>query len=257
MVAVLDPPTSVASETLDAIGRAFFATPGRQGGLIVVVAGALACVVLLVVLVRWVRRETRKERLEAKATQARHEAALADAAAQPQPAQDPGHDRDANGEKWARVDAHVRMTLEHVDRHQHVTFEDCETQSLSGGAVAFLTRHPPAEGTPLQFTLDLHEGWPLWLHGVVGHVEAAHDPDAPALVEVKLAAVAPAAQEHLARWVTHEELRTIASTRRGRMCPRCGRPLADGAGETHPTCVGRASPAPSRVSQLGVRRPAT
>jgi hypothetical protein len=139
--------------------------------------------------------------------------------------------------EWVRVRAHLRMRLQHTDAHQRSFNEDCETRNIGGGGVAFLSRTPPGPGFPVHFTLDLGEKWPISLQGVVMNVEPPQDPDSPSLVAVKLGPITPADREHVVRWVTNEETREIAEAHRGRLCSRCGRPLADGAGEMHSTCA--------------------
>jgi len=198
MLFVLAQPLPAQTPTLQGIGSAFFATLDRDGGpafALVCLLGSLAVVALL----RWVSREARQERGEQEALDARHLAALADAA---------DHDRRA----WARVPAHVHLTVQHPDRQHHrFYYEDCETRSVSAGSLEYVSPTPPPSGAPLRLSLDLGDKWPLSLRGVV--LRAAPVASGSSLVVVQLGPITPADREHLARWVTHEQVRELAQLR--------------------------------------------
>jgi hypothetical protein len=212
------------TETLDRIGRAFFAALDRDGGPVPSVALAVTVVVLFVWLVRWVQREARRDRVEREALDAEHERALSEMAT--------GSER----RRWFRVPAQLRVRVQGEDRRHRPRHEDCETRDVSEAGVAFLSHTPPAPGRPLRFTLDLGDKRPLSLQGVVVRTEPPPAAGAASLVAVTLGPFALGDRERLAQWVAREEAREIAQMRRGPVCAVCGRPLADGAGEVHPTC---------------------
>jgi hypothetical protein len=223
MFAVAQPGPS-DQERLDAVSHAFFVASREAGGPFVLLAGALLAAFALAWLLWRARRETRSDSTQQAVADTKHLAALAEADTHEH------HD-------WVRVPAHLRLTLQQTDAHGRTCFEECETQDVSGGWVTFLTHARPRDGVPLAFALDLHEHWPLRLQGVVHHVEASAIEGAPSLVAVKLGPIAPAVQEQLVRWVTQEEMRGIAASRRGALCAGCGRPLADDGAKRHATCA--------------------
>jgi hypothetical protein len=225
MLAAFAEETPSQTDTLNGIGHAFFATLDRDGRPAFAGAATVVALALIVLLIRWVRREARRDRIEQAALDARHQTALSEAPA--------GDDH----REWIRVPAHVRMTLQHTDGHHRFFYEDCETQNVGAGGLAFLSHTPPPSGLPLHFTIDLGEKRPISLQGIVVRVESPSTPDAPSLVAVKLGPITPAEREHVVRWVSHEETREIAEAHRGRLCSFCGRPLAEGAGETHSSCA--------------------
>jgi len=220
--------SSTPADVLDGIGQAFQATVGSAAGVVFGVLALLAGVAVLVVLVRWVRRESQREQHEQEELDARHEEAVARAS------------RNSDRREWVRVPAHRRMVLQRADNRRgraSFVYEECETQNISGGSIEFLSFSPPAEGVPLQFTLDLGEKRALPLRGAVVRIEPANKPGAPSLVAVKLGPVTAAERERVVRWVRKEELRDLAQARRGRLCTCCLRPLAEDAGEMHTTCA--------------------
>jgi hypothetical protein len=227
-------------ETLDAIGRAFLEASRREGGPILAVAGAIVVLALLGWALRRALRETRRDAMEQAVADERHHAALVEA--------DTREHQD-----WVHVPVRLRLTLQHTDMHGRTTFEECETQDVSGGWVTFLTHARPPDGLPVAFTLHLDEQWPLRLHGVVDHVEAPAVQGGALRVAVKLGPLPAAIEEHLVRWVTREELRAIDESRSGRRCAACGRPLADDARERHSACAELLAPAASAVEPRASR----
>jgi hypothetical protein len=224
MHALLPPPSPGESDTLDAIGSSFFATLTRDGNPVFhALAGAVAAL-FLVLLVRWVRREVRKDRQEQAEGDARHARALS--------LLPPSDDRE-----WVRVPAHLRVEVKHERGRHGVFYEPCETQNVSAGGLSFLTQFPPPPGTRLWMSLDLGERRPLALSGVVTRTEPSPTASATHLVAVKLGPIDARAREHLVRWVAREETRRIAEAQRGRLCAVCHRPLANSATNTHASCA--------------------
>jgi hypothetical protein len=219
------PPAAPSSDVLDGIGRAFFATLARDGDLRFSAAAALATVGLVAWLVVWVRRETRREREEQAVLDARHAAAMAKVAA-----------ADA-GREWVSIAVRRPVTVQHVLPGGRFSYEKCETESLSGDSLSFLSRTPPPRGAPLHFAVDLGERSRLSLRGIVRRVEPAATGDAAARVDVMLGPIAETDREHLVRWIALEEDREIVEMRRGRLCVACGRPLANETSQAHATCI--------------------
>jgi len=234
-VAPLQPATP-SGDVLNGIGHAFFATLARDGGVRFSAAAALATAALVAWLLYWVRRETRRDREEQAVLDARHASAMAEAAAS-----DPGRE-------WVSVQARRPMTVQHPLPGGRFSYEKCETLSISGGSLTFLSRAAPARGAPLHFTVDLGERSPLSLRGIVRRVEPAVVGEAAARIEVSLGPITETDREHLARWIALEEDREIVEMRRGRLCPSCGRPLADDASEVHSTCMRSTARRPGRAS---------
>lgn len=226
VVAVACQPTSAGqADTLRGISEAFSSALDRNasrgvGGILTVLAVALAFAI-----VRWVRREARRRRGEPPALDEAREAI----ASKPPPR--PEH------REWVRVPGHLRMTVLRTGANPRAHFDVFETQNLGGGGLAFLSHAPPARGTPLAFTLDLGERRSLAMRGVVVRVDPPPTPDSPSLVVLKFGEVDNATREHLMKWIAAEEVREIAEARRGHLCSRCSRPLADGAAEMHSTCA--------------------
>jgi hypothetical protein len=226
-------PTPSRTDILDGISQAFFTTMSRDGSPRFLVLAAVLTATLLVWLLYWLRRETRRERLEQEAIGTRHEVAMSQVLAS-------GAQR-----KWVSVAAHRPISVQHQGRGGRIWYEECETQSLSGDLVAFYSKVPRAPGLPLHFAVDLGEKSPLQMRGVVARVEPPAVPGGPSLLEVRLGPITDRDREHVVRWVTVEEEREIAKTRRGPLCASCGRPVADGAEGMHSTCA-------SLISATGV-----
>jgi hypothetical protein len=224
----LGQPTPSSNDTLDGITHAFFSSLDRDGGPIVQVLAVALLGAFAVLLVRWLRRENRRERLERELLDERH------AAVSLQP---PAPER----REWMRVAAHLPISILHPEGHRGPFFEDCETQNVSGGGLSFLTHAPSPRGTPLSFTLNLGEKRPLSLRGVVTRTEPPTAPGAPHLVALQLGPIAVTDRERIVRWVTHEESRELAEARRGRLCSVCKRPLADPSREVHSACASAAA----------------
>ena len=222
---ILEPPTAPPPDDLDDIGRAFFAALDRDGGPVFSVIATVLILILAGALVWWLRRESRREREQQRALNERHAAALAEAESR------------AEQRQSIRVRAHVPIALRHTSGPRRSVVERCETQNVSGPGVAYLSHRPPPPGAPLRFSLDLGGGTPVALRGVVTRVEPPSASGAPALVAVRLGPTATRESEHVARWVAQQQAREIHLARRGRACTLCGRPLADGAGETHSACA--------------------
>lgn len=234
MSAAFAQPLPSQTDALDGIGRAFFATLHRDGSPAYALAGALVTLLMVILLVRWVQQEVRRERLDQDAIDANHAATMSEVSTT------------RERREWVRVAAHLRLTLQHKDAHRGFTYEECETRSVSGDAITFLCHAPPAPGIPLHFTVDLGEKWPRSLRGVVVRTEPPAYPDARSLVVVKLGPITAREREHLVRWVVHEETQELARARQGRLCPCCARPLAEDAGERHSTCALEAAKESSR-----------
>ena len=222
MRATLAQPSPSQSEKLDDIGRAFFAAVDRDGRPAFVLIAAVVVLALIAGLVYWVLRDVRRDRIEQSARDSRHEATMSMLPAS-----------GGEGRKWARVAAHLPMSVQHPDG-QRFWYEDCKTLSISAGSVAFLSSIPPAPGCPIDFMLDLGEKERLPLRGVVERVEPSND-GATALVAVKLDPSMTTERERVVRWVAHEEQRELALAHRGPVCPVCGRPAEHGA--VHSTCA--------------------
>jgi hypothetical protein len=226
MLAVLVQPSPSETDTLNGIAHAFFSAAGRDAGPGFELAGAAVVLVSFVLLVLWVRREARTDRVEREALDGRHAATLSDAGA--------GDER----REWVRVPAHLHLAVKHEHGHRGPFYETCETQSLGGGGLAFSTHTPPSPGVPIRFTLDLGEKRSLPLQGIVARVEPPPAEGAAHRVAVRLGPITAADREHIIRWVAHEEVREIADAHRGRLCSVCTRPLADDAEEMHSACTG-------------------
>jgi hypothetical protein len=212
-------------DTLEEIGRAIAAALEREGGPVAVLGTLLVLLALVVALVRWVRREQRREAAEREALEARRAALLSATTATNEQRQ------------WVRIPAQLDVKVRHASGTNRFINLACKTRDISGSGVAFLSSRPPPPGQPVQFTLDLKEKAPLPLRGTVVRVDPPPAPGAPSLVAVKLGPITPADREHVVRWVTRQSSRSMARVRPERLCPRCGRALADDAGDTHPTCV--------------------
>ncbi len=229
---------SSPTETMDGIGQAFFAALDRDGGPVVTAVVTVLAVALFVLLVRWVRRETRREAMAQQALDARHRAALAAAATA------------RESREWVRVATRVPVTLRHRDARQRLVSEECEMRNLSGGGGAFLSKRPPPPGLPIELTIDLGEARPLALRGIVVRVEPPRVPGEPSLVGMRMSDITTAEREHLVRWIAHVDADKVAQARRGRLCARCGRPLPAGPAKVHAACGAPTSsqPPPSRRS---------
>jgi hypothetical protein len=225
MSAIFVQPSSTETVALDGIAHAFFSTLDRDGGPRLELAGAVVVLVLLALLVRWVRRDSLRDRVKQDALDARHTAAIAVV----------GHEQ----RHWVRVPARLRLAVKHEPAHHLPFSEHCETVNLGGGGLAFSTQAPPEAGVPIQFALDLGEKRPLALEGVVVRIEPLASTGAGYLVAVKLGPITAGAREEIIRWVAHEETREIAEARRGRLCSICRRPLAEDAGNVHSACAER------------------
>jgi hypothetical protein len=223
MRAALAQPISSERDTLDGIGQAFSAAMAHDGGPIVVVVVAILVLAMAGWLFFWLLRETRRERSEQGALDARHEAARSTGSVVTQ------------RREWLRVPAHVHMTVQHAQGGQRFWYEESETQNIGGGGVAFLSRTPPPPGCPVHFTLDLGERTPVSLRGVVVRVEPS-TPGKPSLVALKFGPCTAGEREQVVRWVAQEQESENEVARQGRPCPFCGRPLADEAMEAHSTC---------------------
>ena len=128
------------------------------------------------------------------------------------------------------------MTMWQSQNGKRARLEDCETQNVSGGGVAFFSQRPPPLGAPLDFTLDLGEEAPLTLQGVVARVEPPNS-NRPALIALKIEPCPAGARERIARWVAQAKERELVKMRQGRLCGACGRPLTDEVREVHATCA--------------------
>ncbi len=230
IVAVVEPGSSEAS-TLEGIGRAFSSAMDTRSPVAMVLIGLLT-VALAVVAVRWQRQAARAAKVEAEAEAEREErrqAIVAELAACPEK------------REWVRVPAHLRLELAELDAHDHIQVRTYETLNVSGGGLAFLAHDPFVVGALLELKLDLGEGRPLALPGVIRRTEPGFDAQAASLVVMAFGAVDNATRERLIRWIAKEEVREIAEAHRGRVCSVCGRPLADTAtGAAHGTCLAQA-----------------
>ncbi len=223
-------PRGSSTDTLDGIGRAFFAALDRDGGPAVDVVAAAVALLLFVLLVRWVRREATREQREREELEARRLAAAATL--------------HAGKRAWVRVPVRVPMTVERREAGDRVSYEKCETQDISGGGGSFLCHRPPPPGAPLHFMLEPAGERPLPLRGIVVRVEPPSAPGAPSLVGVKLGPITERDREQVVRWLTHEQASGLAQSQRGHVCAACQRPLADAAAGTHPACARRDSKRP-------------
>jgi len=226
--------TPSVTDTLEGIGRAFYASFDREGAGAFGVVSALVIGVLLVVLIWWVLRESRREQTEQALLDARHDTAVSTVASGVDP------------RVWVRVPAHLRMTVQRRDGRDKLYYDECETQNVSAGGIELLSHAPPPEGLAIQFTLDLREKWPIPLRGIVARVDPALIAGAPSLVAVKLGPISTRERDRLVRWVAREQRREIAEARRGRVCACCRRPLADDASDMHTTCAAGKLAAPAR-----------
>jgi len=213
------------SDPLQGISRSFFASLERDGGG--AIPAVLACVLVAVgvAVVVWLRKEARRLESEQRLLDAQHGAAVAAAAMH------------TERRAWVRVPAHLAMTVMHVDPQGRVRYQPFETQNISAGGLAFLSDKPPAKGAALELTLDLGERAALQLRGTVVRIEVAEASRAPALVALRLDVVPDAARERLMKWIAAEEVRELTEARKGRLCARCRRPLADTADVMHSTCA--------------------
>jgi hypothetical protein len=210
--------------TLDRIRRSFFSALERDGGPSLQFAFAAVAILLLYVLVRWVRSESRRERSEQRALDARHATAMAASCAS------------GDRRQWARVPAHLHVSCAHEDGRP--IERQCETLNLGGGGVAFFARSAAALGSRVHLELELGMKRRLDLEGTIVRSEPAALDGALHVIAVKLGPITPIDREHIMRWIAHEERREIAASRRGRLCAECGRPMADeDTGDMHPACA--------------------
>lgn len=219
------------TSTLEGIGSAFSSALDSRSPVAIVLI-AVIVVVLGVSALRWHRESTRAAKADAEADverEARRQAVIAELSARRELRQ------------WVRVPAHLRLELAELDAHGHLRVREFETLNVSGGGLAFLSHDPFATGALLEFKLDLGEGRPLVLPGVIRRTEPGPDADAASLVVLSFGAVDNATRERLVRWVAKEMVREIAEANRGRVCTVCGRPLADtSVSPAHFTCLAQA-----------------
>jgi hypothetical protein len=149
--------------------------------------------------------------------------------------------------EWVRVPAALDVKVKHTSGSRRYFDPECRTRDLSGGGVGIFSSRPPPPGESVEFTLDLKDRPPLSLRGVVVRVEPPIAYGEPALVGVKLGPIAETDRDAVVRWVARESTRAAARAREGRVCPVCGRTLADPALEVHPGCVGKESKRPKRL----------
>jgi hypothetical protein len=228
-----------SDDSLEEIGRAFFQALDRQGGPAFGVAVLVVLVAFIVAAVRWLQRDTRRERAEREAIEARRLAALAEAT----PA-------DGEQREWLRIPAALHLKLQQTEGPRKIVYADCTTKNVSAAGISFLSSRPPPPGRPVRFVLDLKEKYPLPLRGIVTRVDPPPVPGGESLVAVKLGPITEGEREQVVRWVTHESTRAVARVRQGKLCPRCGRGLPDDGSEVHATCAARA------LSHRPSRRPA-
>ncbi len=224
-------PSSSETSTLEGIGSAFASALDSRSP----VAIALIAVIVVVLggaALRWHRDAARVAEAEAEADvarEARRRAVIAELSARREQRQ------------WLRVPAHLRLELAELDANDHLRVREFETLNVSGGGLAFLSHDPFPIGALLEFKLDLGEGRPLVLPGVIRRTEPGPAADAASLVVLAFGAVDNATRERLVRWVSKEVVREIAEANRGRVCSVCGRPLADtSASPAHFTCLAQA-----------------
>ena len=230
MLFTVTPNTPSSSDMLQEITTSFFAALNRDGGPVFAVVFVLVVLVLAVSLMSWLRREIRRERIERAMLDARHMSATAGATTSCK-----------ENRQSVRVPAHVPMTLRRGDGRGHVVYETCETQNISGDAVAFMSHTSPPCGLLVDFTIDLGEKRPVALRGAIRRVDAPRSPGDPALVVVALGPLSPSERQNMTRWVAHEETRALAERSRGRLCTVCSRPLAADVDTVHPACARAAS----------------
>jgi hypothetical protein len=245
--ACLDEPPTAASSTLEGIGNAFSSAVAAHSpvaiGFFVVVG-----LVLTVTFLRGRRARAIVEEDLARAEEEReklHLAAIAELASRKERRQ------------WVRVPASLQLHLAYLDTHQRLHLRDYETLNVGGGGVAFLSHDRFTVGTHLDFKLDIGEGRPLALPGVIGRIEPGPTAEAPSLVVLELRDIDNATRERLIKWVAKEEVREIAEAHLGRRCSLCQRPLADTSlAESHETCGAHADRVPRADGKLGQTIPA-
>lgn len=224
-------PSSSETSTLEGIGSAFSSALDSRSPVAIVLI-AVIVVVLAVAGLRWHRDAARVAKAEAEADverEARRQAVIAELGARREQRQ------------WVRVPAHLRLDLAELDAQDHLRVREFETLNVSGGGLAFLSHEPFSTGALLEFKLDLGEGRPLVLPGVIRRTEPGPAPDSASVVVLTFGAIDNATRERLVRWVAKEVVREIAEANRGRVCSVCGRPLADtAASPAHFTCLAQA-----------------
>lgn len=224
-------PSSSETSTLEGIGHAFSSALDTRSPVAIVLIAVIA-VVLALAAVRWQREAARAAKAEAEAEAEREERRLAVLA-------ELGARREQR--QWMRVPAHLRLELAELDANEHLRVREFETLNISGGGLAFLSHDPFPTGALLEFKLDLGEGRPLMVPGVIRRTEPGPDPDSAALVVLSFGAIDNASRERIIRWVAKEVVREIAEANRGRVCSVCGRPLADtSVSPAHFTCLAQA-----------------
>jgi hypothetical protein len=224
-------PSSSETSTLEGIGSAFSSALDSRSPVAIALI-AVIVVVLGIAGLRWHRDAGRVAKAEAEADverEARRQAVIAELAARREQRQ------------WVRVPAHLRLELAELDAHEHLRVREFETLNISGGGLAFLSHDPFPTGALLELKLDLGEGRPLAVPGVIRRTEPGPDAESASLVVLSFGAIDNASRERIIRWVAKEVVREIAEANRGRVCSVCGRPLADtSTSSAHFTCLAQA-----------------
>ena len=229
-----EPPPSKETETLDAIGNAFFRALDNPAGAFATYGFWFVALVSLGVVVRWLRREAAVERREQELLNAEREEALK------------GLRSVSQKREWVRVPARLPISRRVTGTRGKTHVETAETRDLSAGGVSFLSRHPPALGDRLHVDVELGDRTTVSLAGLVVRVEPpSSESRDTSVVALRLVLVEPTVRQQLMKWVTHEENRQIAQAQRERVCPRCGNPLAKDAGAMHASCRPSTIPRPT------------
>jgi hypothetical protein len=102
--------------------------------------------------------------------------------------------------------------VQHKDPRHGFFYEECETETVSGNAITYLSRTPPPDGASICMSLQLDAHWPLLLHASVVRVDTPDEPKAPSRVVLRLGPMTATEREAIVHWVTREESREIAAS---------------------------------------------